>query len=164
MKIVKEAKTSVRVVLGVFLPPSFDRKITLKNPESEPSLRMNGVVYEFSKFDLLLTNVRIEGRTVRVLMHSVPEAKVRSSCSVIVSDDVVRVGDPVSGWRQTFFVIKISIHFFSLFVPDLSRKFRLCCFRFNVFSNRAGYHHLSMKLSNISLYIEVFVTSKAFFP
>jgi len=62
---------------------------------------MNGVVFEFSKFDLLLTNVPIEGRTVRVHMHSVPEAKMRSSCSVIVSDDIVRVGDPVSGWRNT---------------------------------------------------------------
>jgi len=92
---------STKAYLLFFLPASNHRKVTLKDPESEPPLRMNGVVFELSKFDLLLTNARIVGRTIRMLMHSVPEAKVRSSCSVIVSDDVVRVGDPVSGWRNT---------------------------------------------------------------
>lgn len=59
---------------------------------------MNSVVKEFSKRNSFLANVSVIGWPIRMVVHSVPKAKVSASSSCIVSYGVVWVGYPKCSW------------------------------------------------------------------
>ena len=61
---------------------------------------MNSVVKEFSKRDSFLANVSVIGWPIRVVVHSVPKAKVSATSSHIVSYGVVWIGYPECGWSH----------------------------------------------------------------
>lgn len=59
---------------------------------------MNRVVEEFAKRNSLLADVSVIGWPIRVVIHSVPEAKVSAPSSGIVPNGVVWVGYPKCSW------------------------------------------------------------------
>ena len=59
---------------------------------------MHGVVKEFSERNSFLANVSVIGWPIRVVVHSVPKAKVGAPSSCIVPNGVVWVGYPKCCW------------------------------------------------------------------
>lgn len=78
------------------------RVVLLKDPEAKPALGVDSIVEEFTKWHSLWTDIGVIWWGIGVIMHSVPESKVGSTSSSIVPDNVVGVGDPISGWGDVF--------------------------------------------------------------
>ena len=76
------------------------RRVHLEDPQPEPALRVHCVVGELAERHVAGAVGAVEGRTVRVLVHAVPEAEVRAAGDCVVPDDVVRVCDPEGSGRD----------------------------------------------------------------
>ena len=77
-------------------PATDDRKVALEYPQPEPSMTMNRVVPEYTKFHLLLAHIGGVGGTVGILVHPVPEPEMGATSRVVANDSVVWVRHPVS--------------------------------------------------------------------
>ena len=81
--------------LDVVPPAAFHWKICLEYPDTKPALRVHSVVGKLPELNLLLADIRGERRSIRVLVHAIPKPKVGSSGRVIMTQDVVRVSNPI---------------------------------------------------------------------
>lgn len=69
----------------------------LKQPQTEPSLAVYGVIEELPKVDSLRTDVGVEGRAIRMVVHPIPKPKVSTASGGVMSVRIVGVGHPISG-------------------------------------------------------------------
>ena len=76
------------------------RGVHLEEPQTEPALRVDRVVRELPERYMAWTVGGVERRSVRVLVHPVPEPEVGAASHRVVAHRVVRVCDPESGRRD----------------------------------------------------------------